>query len=190
MAQITNEDNPMLELISSESKKADKLATLIREQVSMRSKAEEKETALKVELKELLKPAYFAFNEAAQDEDDVWHTFDVGGVQVDFTKAYFIKDKEHLKQLTDLLGSKHPLTDTINQTTKIVVDVSTLTPTEAKDIATSITNATKAFGIRPTVESKAEAKQEFHDLRHIYLTPEDNMTVDEVLPLVIQVTPI
>ena len=192
MATISNNANPALSghLNFRETKQAKQLAAVLKEFIAVRRESEAKETQLKIQLKDILKPAYFGYNEGAQEASDVTHAFDVDDLQVNFTNSYFIKDNQHLQTLVKLLGAGHPLADTFKESQKITVDVTELSPQDAKDLAVRITNAAVAYSISPKVERKAIATQKFHDLRHVYLSAEDNIELDKALPLVIQVAPI
>ena len=67
MAQITNNVNPSLdgELNKAETKQVNGLLFILKEFVEARREAEQKETELKLKLKEILKPAYFKYNQYA-----------------------------------------------------------------------------------------------------------------------------
>jgi hypothetical protein len=190
MANITNKPNPVLTgyLSNGESRLVRELATLLEEQINSRREIEKEELLSKLELKNLLKPAYFKYNERAKRVDEVQHTFDVEDLQVNFTNAYFVKGNQHLQSLVKLLGSEHPLIDSLKESAKISLDVSELDPATANKLATEITYVAVKYGVRPVVERQAGTLKDFHDLRHVYLTSGDNTTLDEELPLVIQVS--
>ena len=193
MSTITEHVNPALTgyLDSTDTTKAKKLGAVLQELIELRRQAEAKETEFKVELKNILKPAYFKYNEDAEKPSDVNHTFDLGDLQVNFTNSYFIRNAEHYKQLVTLLGEDHPLTKTIKERQKITVDVTNLADADAKALARDIAKATVDYSAPiPKVERVPATTKEFHDLRHIYLSVEDNLTLDEKIPIVIQVSPI
>jgi hypothetical protein len=192
MATITNTANPELSgyLNRAETKQVNSVVDVLTELIQIRRASEDKETQLKLKLKELLKPAYFKANTDAEEAADVNHTFDVGDLQVNFTNSYFIKDNQHMQQLVKLLGANHPLIESLKQQTKIVIDVTNLSEQDANKLAKDVTADAVSYGVRPEVERKGFATKEFHDLRHVYLSPEDNIELDKDLPLVIQVAPI
>lgn len=192
MATISNQTNPVLagQMNHKEIRRSKSIANKLEELIGIRRKAEALEVELKVTLKDILKPAYFSYNEDAIEASDVVHSFDLDNLQINFTTAYFIKDNAHLQTIIKLLGAGHPLADTITESAKVTVDVTDLSPADANELAKGITKLAVDYGIRPQVDRKAVAKQEFHDLRHVYLSKEDNLELDKDLPLVIQVTPI
>jgi polyhydroxyalkanoate synthesis regulator phasin len=192
MAQISNHINPTLvgNLSNKDNKQAKQLANILEQLISLRRQSEAKETALKVQLKNILKPAYFDYNQVPVVGSEVEHTFDLENLQVNFTSQYYIKDSAHLQTIAKLLGADHPLAQHVKEVTKITVDVTDLTPEEANELAAKLATASANYEIIPQVERKPGVTQEFHDERHVYLTTEDNLALDEVLPLVIQVTPI
>ena len=192
MANITNDINPSLNKLASPAvkRKVSNLANELETLIDERREVVNEEGEKKVELKEALKPLYFKFNTNARTASEVKHTFDVGPLQVNFTNAYFIGDTQHLQTLVKLLGNGHPLVDEIKETTKITVDVTDLTPEQATALTKAITTEAINYDIRPQVDRVQSVTPEFHNLRHVYLTPEDNLQLDEELPLTIQVTPI
>src|SRR5579859_1113835 len=142
MATISNQANPALTglLGRNEAEVAKSISTGLEELIDLRRKVESKETELKVQLKNVLKPAYFSFNEGAEEASDVTHSFDLDNLQINFTTAYFIKDNAHLQEIRNLLGDGHPLADTIQESAKVTVDVTELDPTDANVLAADITN--------------------------------------------------
>jgi len=193
MSTITEHANPGLTgyLNSTDANKSVKLAAILKELIDLRRKSEIKETEFKVELKDTLKPAYFKYNEDAEKATDVTHAFDIGDLQVNFTNSYFIRGSQHYQQLIKLLGEDHPLTQTLKESQKITVDVTSLSESDAKALARDIAKATVDYKAPiPKVERCAIATKDFHDLRHVYLTTEDNLALDAEIPIVIQVTPI
>jgi len=192
MSQITNESNPEISdfLDKKNSKQATKLARLLEEYITARREAEDRENQLKAELKEMLTPAYFGVNEDAEQADDVVHTFDLGGLQVNFINAYQIKDDKHLVELLTLLGEGHPLADWIAQDASLAVDLSGLSKEHIIELTQAITDLALDYDITPRVVTSAVATQEFHDMRHVLLTAEDNLALDEVLPVKVQIAKI
>ena len=175
----------------AECKTIKTLANEVANSIADRRKIMAEEAVLKDNLKHQLKPIYFKHNNSAEKSEDVQHTFDVGGLQVSFANSYFIRGGGQAQQIRDLLGPNHPLAKSIKDITLLVVDVSDLSNEKATKVARDIATLTVKHGIsRPVVDRTAVAMPEFHDLRHVYLTPEDNMTVDEVLPMVVQVASI
>jgi len=192
MANITNKINPSLDKLANAKEKRtikeliSDLAALIEE----RREVVDIETGTKTELKEVLKPLYFKYNTNATETDSVQHTFDVGEFQVNFINQYHIGDAEHMQALVKLLGTSHPLTDEISETDKITVDVTNLSPEDATALTKAITTIACDYDIKPEVQRQYGVSSEFHNLRHIYLTPADNMILDEELPVTIQVNPL
>jgi hypothetical protein len=190
MSQITNTNNLSLDYLlkSKDSKKVNQAVKILAEFIAIRRESEESEQRLKQMLKDLLKPAYFTHNEEV-DEEWVEHTFDVGQqLQFNFVNAYVIHDQEHVEELLDLLGDDHPLADEILENTKITLDVTDLELNEQKSLAKAITKlAYEDYRVKPEVERQYKTSEEFHTLRHVLLTAEDNMELDEVLPVQIQV---
>jgi hypothetical protein len=195
MSQITNSPNTDLVLATFKSSakerhKIEKLTDKLRELIVARRRLDKLEGDLKHELKEILKPAYFKYNEDVVISEEAVHTFDVNELQVNFVNAYFIKDKQHAQDIIELLGTDHPLTDHIVESQKITVDVTGLSEEDANTLARNITNDSWQYNIRPQVERKTVTSPEFHGLRHVILNQEDNLALDTVLPVQVQVVPI
>lgn len=189
MSAITNHPNESLdhELSTSHQRLAIKLTDKLEELIEVRRQAEKLETELKASLKNLLKPAYFKFNETAEDDTDVVHSFDVNGLQVNFVNAYVIKDSQHAQTLAKLLGEGHPLLDYIQDSHHLTVDLTGLSKGEMLDVSKAVTKVTANYGIQPAVKTATVIQPDFHTERHVLLTAKDNLAVDEVLPLQVQV---
>jgi hypothetical protein len=189
MSAISNYPNESLdlELSAAQQRQAGKLTAKLEQLIEVRRKAEKLEGELKVDLKDLLKPAYFGFNATAEDQNEVVHSFDVGGLQVNFVNSYVIKDSQHAQTLAKLLGEGHPLLDYIQDSQHLTVDLTGLTKDEMLEVSRSITEATAEYGLRPTVKTSTVIDPEFHNERHVVLSAEDNLVVDKTLPVQVQV---
>lgn len=193
MAKITNSPNiDLITFLSTKTArtKAEELAKKVQQVIAARRAFETLEANLKNDLKETLKPVYFSVNTDACKASEVQHTFDAGDLQVNFVNAYVIKDAQHAQTIAKLLGANHPLLKDIQESQKIVVDVSKLNSAEAIALAKAITNQSAKYGIKPEVEREAFVTDSFHNDRHIYLTVEDNKELDKTLPMQIQVASI
>ena len=189
MSKITNESNTDLGSIIPKNKATSihKITDLLSDAIESRKAAEANELKLKTALKELLKIYYFKYNTNAEELDEVVHTFDLNDLQINFVNQYFIKNKELADQLIELLGSKHPLADEIAENVSIKVNVTGLSDSEAESLTKLITEDAVEFGVTPEVERVTNTSPDFHSLRHIVLTEEDNLKLDEILPLQTQV---
>ena len=188
MSQISNDPNPKISkgLTQLETRKAKKIANTLFELIIKRQEMQAEETKLKADLKELLKPAYFILNEKATTPDQVNHTFDLHNLQINFVDQYFLKDDLALKNLEEVLGTKHPLLQYLTETVKVNVDVSKLNAEDANELAKDITTAAMEYGIKPGVSRTPEVLPGFHSARHIYLSADDNLELDKTLPVQMQ----
>ena len=192
MSKITNEPNPeIIEGIGRKQAKyientADELAAVI----TQRRLLETEEAELKERLKSALKPAYFKLNEDATDTDNVNHTYDLEQLQVNFVNKYHLRDQTHVQELAKLLGSAHPLLKHLYTSAKITIDVTELDPQIANELAAELTKVAVNYNIRPQVVRSQEIGEGFHSERHVVLTAQDNLILDEVLPLQVQINTI
>ena len=146
------------------------------------------EESLKAQLKTVLKKAYFEANNSATKSEQVQHTYDAGSdFQVNFVNSYNILSQTHLTDLLLLLGSSHPLTGEVKISKKLAIDVSTLSDHQIAKLERDIAQLSKQ---KVETQKGAKVTEAFHNLRHVYLTVEDNLRVDQVLPVQVQIAKI
>ena len=186
MAFITNEANTELfsHLNKKTQAKAESLAENLAEVITERKEIVADEEAAKTAFKPVAKQAYFEQNET---EAVPAHTFDVGDLQVNFVNAYVIKDEDHASEIIELLGEDHPLVDEIVATTTVSIDVTELDKQDFIAFAKELKELKDAYGVKTVVDTKWSVTPEFHDKRHDLLTAEDNLSLDEVLPVQVQI---
>ena len=194
MAKITTIENPELfENLSYVPKaKITKIGEILENQITARQAAAEQENVSKAAVRPLAKQAYFEANEDVSEaaQTAAIHTFDFGQLQVNFVNAYVIRDKAHADEILDLLGDDHPLAAHIQVNHHVVVDVTTLTTDTKKFVAygKALSALNKQYGLQATVEDKFRVSEQFHDVRHEMLTAQDNLELDNILPVQVQFT--
>jgi len=192
MSQITNNENP--ELFGGATKaaqtKVNKLADELIDLIETRKEIEAEEDDLKDRIRPAAKQAYFEANEDVSEEDQTAaiHTFDFNGLQVNFANKYEVVDEDHAAAIVDLLGKDHPLTDHLTLETVVTTDVTGLIATDDneatfKAYGRELLALNKRYGVESNVEEFYGVTEDFHDARHELLDAEDNLALDELLPV-------
>lgn len=190
MAFITENTNPdLFSTVNRATKtKINKIGNVLEGQIQTRKEAVAEETASKEALQGLAKQAYFEVNDENPGGAPV-HTFDFGGLQVNFTNSYRIRDKQHADELVALLGQNHPLAAQILTSTVVNTNVDKLmdSPNSKQFVAYAkeLSALNKRYGVQSMVDDTFAVSPAFHDMRHTLLTPEDNLEVDKVLPMTV-----
>lgn len=187
MSGITKSANPdILSWIKLKSRKLFELIEPLSWTIADRIGIVAEEDRLKAELKKHLKAAYFKANSDATKSEQVIHTFDADKLlQINFVNAYIIQNQQHLTQLIALLGPTHPLTSEVQFSKKLAVDVSDMSDGQVAQLERDIAKLSKQ---KVETHTNARVTENFHSLRHVYLTVEDNLRLDQVLPVQIQIT--
>lgn len=188
MSNITKSANPsLLSYFSGKALKAIRtLASNVIDAVELRIEAIKSEESLKAKLKAHLKQVYFEDNTDATSPEDVRHTYDADGLQINFVNSYRI-DSWNYNRLLTLIGSAHPLKNEIKVNKQLKVDVSRLSEEEIAKLSSTIASFANLGKFDIERSEEATVTDKFHNLRHVYLTVEDNMKLDSVLPVQVQV---